>query len=320
MKPRLIPLVITLALAAFAANAAADYPDKPIRLVVPFPPGGGADIAARAVGQQLQKSLGQPLIVDCRPGADGQIASAEVAKAAPDGYTLLYGSASGLSYVPATRKAPPYDPLRDFTPIASQFVVKYVLYAHPGLPVNSMRELIDYAHANPGKLSYGTGTSTAFLTMNELLASTKTNMVHVPYTGEVSAQADLLAGRIQLMFATPSSFQAHAKAGSIRALAVSDTERGASDPDVPTFAELGIPPLRVRAWLGVVGPAGLPKDVVERLSRAFNEALEVPDVRAQLDKLGFKPAGSSPLEKGALLKEQLDLMQRAVRDGHVASD
>jgi tripartite-type tricarboxylate transporter receptor subunit TctC len=232
----------------------------------------------------------------------------------------LYGSASGLSFVPAVRKAPPYDPLRDFTPIALQFVVQYVLYVHAGLPVHSLRELIDYAHAHPGKLSYGTGTATAFLTMNELLASTKSEMVHVPYKGEVSAQADLLTGRIQVMFATPSSFLAHMKAGSIRAIASSDARRSALDPDVPTLTELGIDVPKVLPWVGLLGPAGLPKDIVERLSRAFVQALQEPEVREQLAKLGFVPTGSSPAELATLLKEQLELMHGAVRDGHVAAD
>ena len=297
-------------------DAGAQYPNKPIRLVVPFAAGGAAEIGCRALAQALSQSLGQPVIVEARPGADGQIAGVEVMRAAADGYTLFNGTATGLSYVPAVRKAP-YDPTADFTPLSTFYIASFFLYVHPSVPAKSIAELIDYARANPGKLSYGTAASTAIILTADLLAHTRTQMVHVPYKGEALAMPDLLAGRIQLMFGTPLTGAQHTRDGKLRALVTMLPERSPSLPDVPTLREAGLPEPSVASWGGMFGPAKLPRDIVERLSREITLALKRPDVQEQMLRAGLAPRGSPPEELAVLVKQQLDAWRRAVREGKI---
>lgn len=316
-----VRFVFLLLIGAVAGmQALAQYPSGPIRVVVPFAPGGAAGAAARIVGQPLSQALGQPVLVDFKPGADGQIAGIEISRSAPDGHTLFLGTASGLSYVPAVRKPPPYDALQDFTPISSFFLVTFALVVHPDLPARTVRELIDHARAHAGKLSYGTATATAILTTAELLASTKTEMVHIPFKGEGPALLELLAGRIQLMFMTPGLAMQHVKEGKLRVLAVTSTERSPLLPDVPTLTEAGLPASTVLAWGGIFGPPGMPRALTDRLSRELNLALARPDVRAQLAQLGYAPTGSTPEELGQLVKGQLDAWRRALRQAGVAQE
>jgi tripartite-type tricarboxylate transporter receptor subunit TctC len=270
------------------------------------------------VAQALSLSLGQPVVVETKPGADGQLAGAEIMRAAPDGYTILNGTASGLSYAPAVRKTP-YDPIADFTPISMFFTATFFLYAHPSVPANSMSELIAHLKANPGKLSYGTATSTAILATAELMANTGTQMTHVPYKGEAVALPDLLAGRVQLMFATPAGGLQQAKDGRLRVLVTALAERSVLMPDVPTLKEVGLPELVTVPWGGFFGPAKLPKEIVDRLSREITIALKRPEVQEQMLRVGFAARGSPPQELATLVREQLEILRRAVRDGKLQS-
>jgi len=310
-------LVAALCLLA-CLDASAQYPTKPIRLVVPFAAGGAAEVGSRALAQALSQSLGQPVVVEAKPGADGQLAGAEIMRAAPDGYTLFNGSATGLSYVPAVRRAP-YDPLADFTPISSFYIASFFLYVHPSLPAKSMAELVEYLRANPGKVAFGTAASTAMMASIELMANTKTQTIQVSYKGEAPAVPDLLTGRVPLMFATPLAGLQHTREGRLRALVTTAPQRSPLFPDVPTLREAGLPELSVVSWGGIFGPARLPKEIVERLSREITLALKRPDVQEQIVRTGLSVRGSPPDELAAVVKEQLEIWRRAVREGKISA-
>ncbi len=302
-----------LMLALGSMSAGAQYPNKPIRLVVPFPPGGAADLAARTVAQPLSQALGQPIVVENKPGADGAIAAEAVMKAAPDGYTLLFATNTAFCAVPAMHKSPPYDPVADFTPVSLVGKFGFFLFVNASLPARSVAELLEYARANPGKLNYGTGNSTSILATAQLKLLERLDIVHVPYKGDAPATADLLAGRVQMMFATPGTALAQVKEGRLRALATMLPTRSSLLPEVPTTAEAGLPKLSIVPWGGLFGPAKLPRDVVDRLARATGAVLARAEVREQLDRFAFEAASSSPEELGAFLKEQLDIWRRTVQ-------
>ena len=301
-------------------HAAAEYPEKPIRLLVPFPPGGASDTVARIMAPQLSQALGQNVIVENKPGADGQIAATEVMRAAPDGYTLIAANAGTMNYVPAVRRTPPYDPTRDFSPISLFTINGFALFVNPAVPATSLPGLIAHARANPGKLSYGSATPGAILLMSGLIANTQTNMVHIPYKGDAAALPDLLTGRIQLMFATPTVYLPHAAEGKLRILATSLPQRSPQFPDVPTLVEAGVTPPAFKSWQGIFGPASMPKALVERLSREINAVLARTDIRIQFEKAGFSASGSSPDELGLVVSEQLEVWRRAVREGQLSQD
>ncbi len=303
-----------------SAPALAQYPSKPIRILVPFAAGGSADIGTRAVAQALSRSLGSPVVVETKPGADGQIAGVEVAKSAPDGYTLFMGSTTALFFVPAVRRTPPYDPASDFTPISSFYATSYFVFVHDRVPASSLRELIEYARTNPGKLAYGTGNSTSILVTAELLANANAEMFHVPYKGDAPVVLDLITGRIQMTIGSPGPAMPHVKNGKLRALATLLPERSALLPDVPTITEAGYPAPKVRGWGGFFAPAKLPTDITERLSREINAALRRADVREQLAKGGYEPLGSSPAELAALVKEQREVWRRAIREAGIKQE
>jgi len=315
MKPfrLLVAAFCTLA----CAQAGAQYPNRPIRLVVPFAAGGAAEVGSRVLAQALAQSLGQPVVVEAKPGADGQVAGAEIMRAVPDGYTLFNGTATGLSYVPAVRKTP-YDPIADFTPISTFYIASFFLYVHPSLPAKSMAELVEYLRANPGKVAFATAASTAMMASLELMANTKTQTIHVSYKGEAPAVPDLLTGRVQMMFATPLAGLQHTKDGKLRALVTTAPQRSPLFPDVPTLKEAGLPELSVMSWGGIFGPARVPKEIVERLSREITLALKRPDVVAQIQGTGLSVRGSPPDELAAVVKGQLEVWRRAVREGKIA--
>jgi len=303
-----------------ALPAAAQYPNKPIRLIVPFPPAGAADLAARAVAQPLSQVLGQQVIVENRPGADGAIAADIVVKAAPDGYTLFFGTNTAMCGVPAMRKEPPYNPTMDFTPVSLVGYFGFFLFTNPAVPAQTLRELIDYARANPGKLNYGTGNSTSIIASARLKLQERLDMVEIPYKGDAPATADLVAGRLQLMVATPGTAVPFVKEGRLRALVTLSSNRSPLLPDVPTNAEAGMPPLGITPWAAVFGPAKLPKDVVDRVARAVAAVVVQPDVRAQLERYAFDARSSSPEELGVYLKEQVDVWIRTARDVGIVPD
>ena len=311
---------ILAALLAVVLPAAAQYPNKPIRLIVPFPAAGAADLSARTLAQPLSQALGQPVVVENRPGADGSIAADLVAKAAPDGYTLFFGTNTAMCGVPAMRKEPPYNSVTDFTPISLVGYFGFFLFTNPTVPALTLRELIDYARANPGKLNYATGNSTSVLASARLKSQERLDMVEIPYKGDAPATADLVAGRVQLMIATPGTAAPFVKEGRLRALVTLASARSPLLPDVPTNAEAGMPPLAITPWAAIFGPAKLPKDIVDRVARAVSTVVVQPEVRAQLERYAFDAKSSSPEELGVYLKEQIDVWIRTARDVGIVPD
>jgi len=308
---RLIALAVA-ALAAFSVNA--QYPDKPIRLVVPFPPGGAAELGARIFATPLQQALGQPVIIDTKPGADGIIAADFVMKSPPDGYTIFYATNTAFNWVLATKKNPPYNPLTDFTPVSQIGLFGFFLFSHPSVPAKTAAELIAYAKANPGKLNYGSGNSTAQLFGAQLSKLEGLEMVHVPYKGDAPLTLDLIGGRVQLAFATPGSAAPQVKEGKLRALAAMFPSRSPLMPDVPTAAEAGLGKMSLTPWGGIFGPKGMPKEAVDRLQRELAVILKRPDVREQFGKIAFEPKGSTPEELTAFLKQQIETWTSIARD------
>jgi tripartite-type tricarboxylate transporter receptor subunit TctC len=272
------------------------YPAKPVRLVAGFPPGGGIDFTARIVAQHLSEALGQQIVVENRPGAAGVQAAAEVARAAPDGYTLIVANIGPFALAPSMMAKPLYDPVRDFTPV-HQLVSTYFVAAVPAtLPVSTMREFVAWAKANAGKVNYASGGNASITHLNgELLNQTAgLSMVHVPYKGSAPAVTDLIAGQTHILVDVGSVLTPHVKAGKLRALAVTSGERDPQLPDVMTMREAGYPGLETAGWQGIVGPAGMPRDVVLRLSSELRKVLAKPDVAKR-----FADAGTPVTDRGA---------------------
>jgi tripartite-type tricarboxylate transporter receptor subunit TctC len=314
MKTLIVASMLAVAFGV-GTNAAAQGPAKPIRIIVGFPAGGAADAVIRIVAEPLSQTLGQPVLVDNKPGAEGTIAAELVAKSAPDGHTLLWGGNTNMLGVPILRKNPPYDPLADFTPITPLVKFAFFLVVHPSVPVKTPSELIEYARANPGKLNYASGSVNGILAAAQLMSLTGVKMVHVPYKGDTSAMPDLLEARVHLMFSAGGVVAPLVKEGKLRALATLLPARSSQLPDVPTVAEAGMPQLSVVIWSGLVGPAKMPRDIVDRLSREVNAILQRPAVREQLQRQGAEPSGSTPAEFARFLKEQLVDWGRAAREG-----
>lgn len=299
-------------LAAFAAAAAAQYPARPISLVVPFPAGATTDTIARVLAQHASTGLGRQVVVENRPGAEGQLAAQEIAKAPPDGYRITLATSGNLSVLPALRKAPPYDAVADFTPVADVGRYAFFLYVHPGLPVKTFREFVDHAKANPGRLSYGTGNNTGVLTMGQIKAQFGLDILQVPYKGEPPAILDLVAGRTQAMIATAIGVP-HVKEGRLRMLVQLLPKRSSLAPEVPVLSEIGMKDLPVAVWAALVGPPGMPQDIVERLNREFNAAMARPDVQSQMDQLGFALTPARPEALGALIRDQAQAYRSLAR-------
>jgi tripartite-type tricarboxylate transporter receptor subunit TctC len=278
---------------AFAA--ASQYPSKPVRLVVVYPPGGGIDILARAIGQKLADVWAAPLIVDNRPGAGTTIAAAIAAKAPPDGYTLLMTDVS-FAITPTLYGKLPYDPVKDLAPVTLVNLVTDVLVVHPSLPVNNVKELIAYGKANPGKILYasaGNGTLN-HLGPEMLKAMAGIDMAHVPYKGAIAALADVMSGREQLYIGALISTVPHIKANRLRALAITGKQRSTVLPDLPTVAESGLPGFDVSAWYGLLARAGTPRSIIDQLNGEFVKAIRTPEILQRLAADGCEPVGSSP--------------------------
>ena len=316
--PRILAALFA-ALVGFPALAQ-QYPNKPIRMVVPFPPGGAAELGARIFAQPLGQQLGQPIIIDTKPGAEGIIASEAVKIAAPDGYTLYYATATGMSFAPAAKKVPTYDPIADFTPISMVGIFGFFVFSHASLPVNTIGELVAYARANPGKLNYGTGNATSVLATAQFAAQQKLDMVHIPYKGDGPLSLDLVAGRVNLSIATPGIAQQHVKDGKLRALATLLPSRNPLLPDAPTLVEAGLAPVPITPWGGLFGPAKLPKDIVDRVSREMAVVLAKPEVKDAFGKLAFEARSSTPQELTAFVAEQLEAYRRAARAVNLSLD
>jgi len=302
-----------VALALFSAAAAAQYPNKPIRFVVPFPPGGAAELGARIFTTPLSQVLGQPVVVETKPGGDGIVAADAVKAAAPDGYTLFYATNTAFNWVPATRKKPPYDPLADFTPVSLVGYFGFFLFTHPSVPAKSVNELVAYAKANPGKVNYGSGNGTAQLLGAQFQYLNKLELVHVPYKGDGPLNVDLLGGRVQMAFATPGAAVPHVKEGRLHCLAAMFPDRSPLMPECPTAQEAGLGEMTLRPWGGVFGPARMPKQVVERVEAALAQVLVRQDVIDGLGKIAFQPKSSTPQELTAFLKEQMQVWRNTAR-------
>jgi tripartite-type tricarboxylate transporter receptor subunit TctC len=310
----MIKIVAALFAAMLSGVVAAQYPNKPIRLIVPFPPGGAAELGARIFSQPLGQALGQPVVIETKPGADGAIAAEATMKAAPDGYTLFYATNTAFSWLPAVRKMPPYDPLTDFTPVSLVGQFGFFIFSHPSVPAGSVAELLAYIRANPGKLNYGSGNSTSMLATAQLVLQEKLDVVHIPYKGDGPLSVDLLGGRVHFAIATPGSAAPQVKEGKLRVLATLLPSRSALLPQAPTMAEAGLRGLSITPWGGVFGPAGMPKEIVERLSRELAAVLKRPEVHEAFGKLAFEPRSSTPQELAAFVKDQGEVWRRVVAE------
>lgn len=318
--PRLARAVLLLlAFTLGASGARADYPDKPIRFVVPFAAGGGADALARAVAEGMSRTLGQPVLIDNKAGGDATIGSAFVAKSAPDGYTILFASNTGFSGAPFLHRNIGYDPARDFTPISMVGMFPYFLTVNNDFPAKTLSELVAYVRAHPGKVNYASGNAMGIIATAQLAAAEKLDMVHVPYKGEAPAMPDLLSDRVQMIFNT-GFIVPHVKDGRVRAIVAMLDERNDALPDVPTVAEAGYPGLAVRGWAAVVAPAGLPRDIQMKLSRAVNESLAMDGTRKLLAVQGFPGKGSTPQELGDFIRAQLVSWGAAVKAAGIQPD
>lgn len=298
------------------------YPNKPIRLVVPFPPGGAVDFYARVVQGPLTELLGQTIVIDNRAGASGMVGAGFVAKSAPDGYTLLLGNIASLAINVGIYPTMPYDPLKDLAPVVRTVDVNYVLAVHPSLPVKTVSELVAHAKANPGKLSYGSagGGSLPHLGTELFKARTGIDMVHVPYKGGGPMVTDLLGGTIHLVIGDQANLMPHVSTGKLRALAVATGKRSPNAPDIPTIAESGLPGYEATAWQGLMGPAGLPVEVTRRLNEAFNKAMAMPAVRDKLLGGGLEPVGGTPDQFGRFIGDEITKWVKIAKDVGAKAD
>jgi tripartite-type tricarboxylate transporter receptor subunit TctC len=307
--------VVAIGLIAGAAGVARaqSYPDRPIKLVVPFPAGGATDTTARLVAQRLQTALGQPVVIENQGGAGGTIGSRQVARAAPDGYTLLMGSIGTFGSQPLLYRLD-YDPHKAFAPVATLAVDRLVLVVRPSLPVKTIQELVQYAKANPGKLNYGNAIGIGPHLVAELFKiKSGTNIVHIPYRGGAPMIADLLAGQIDMTVNGKSVLLPHIQAGKLRALAVTGAQRSPELPDVPTLVEAGYLDTPYDALFGIVTPSGTPAPVIDRLNAVINEGLRSSQMRASFAQLGVEPMIASPQEFAAIIAQEVPKWAEVVR-------
>jgi tripartite-type tricarboxylate transporter receptor subunit TctC len=316
---RILSAILLLALSLSGpANAQATYPAKPITLVAAFAPGGATDTAARIIAKELSIELGQPVVVDNRVGAGGAIGAASVARAAPDGYTLLLGTGSEMVVLPAVKIVPPYDALKDFTPIAEIGTVTFVLVAHPSVSANSVQELIAQARANPGKLSFasfGMG-STNHLLGELFMKKSGTDLLHVPYKGSAAAATDLVAGEVKLSFDTTTVAMPLVQSGKLKALGLLSPQRSDAAPGVPTLAESGVA-LSVVGWVGMVGPRGMPAPIVDRLNKAINKVLAMPAIVQSFKDRGVTVVTATPDGFGQFIRSEVKEWTQVVKDAGV---
>ena len=317
---RCCALALAFALVPGAAFAQA-YPSKSLRWVVPFPPGGAMDVIARTLAERMSVSMGQAVVMENRPGAGGNIGSDLVAKAAPDGHTLLIVSI-GQAVNPALYAAMPFDAQKDFEPVSLLAVVPNMLVANPSLPAQNVRQIVELARAQPGKLTYASaGNGTSIHLAGELFASmANVNMLHVPYKGSGPAVTDLIGGQVNLMFDSITSALPHVKAGRLKAFAVTGAKRSKAVPDLPTIAEAALPGYELNPWFAVFVPARTPRAIVERLNRELLAALDLPETQKKLDLIGAERVGSTPAELAAHLKRETERWGRIIRERDIRAD
>ncbi|MBI4192948.1 MAG: tripartite tricarboxylate transporter substrate binding protein [Betaproteobacteria bacterium] len=314
-------LVIAVACALATSAAAQTWPARPVRIVVPFPPGGGLDFVVRLLAQKLTEQIGGSFVVDNRPGAAGVVGTELVARAAPDGYTLLTSSPE-FSLNPSTRSKLPYDPLKHFAFISQLTSASYMLASHPSVPVKTVKQLIVLAKARPGHLNYGhAGMGSIHHLAGELFQTMAgIRWVHVPFKGTVAAVIGLMGGEVDFVFASNTGLMEPAKAGKVRPIAVTGTKRFTELPDVPTIAESGIPGYNVTGWQGFYAPAGTSADIVRRLHAEAGRALNSPDVKEKLVKTGNEPDVSSPEEFAAFVRAEIGKWTKVVKESNLRID
>ncbi len=310
---------IAFALLLVAGAALAQYPSKPIRIVAPFPPGGSADFTARVIAEHFSKAFGQPAVVENLPGAGGVIAAERNAKAAPDGYTLIVGSTGIMSVNASLLKNLSYDPAKDFTPVSLVIRVPSYLVINPKVPANSLKELIDYARANPGRLTYASaGNGTSQHTNPELFKSmAKVFILPITYRGSAPAMAALMSGEVDMMIELGPTSIPQIKAGRIKALAASTAQRTRAMPDLPTIAEAGLPGFDAFTWFGIAGPPGMPRDIVMRLHAEIVKAVAPPETRARLEAVGAEVVANTPEEFAEFQQKEAAKWAKVVKDAGI---
>ncbi|MSP97898.1 MAG: tripartite tricarboxylate transporter substrate binding protein [Betaproteobacteria bacterium] len=309
--------LLALAAALLSSAVQAQYPSRPVRVVIHFPAGGSTDLVARVLAQALTESMGQPFVVENRAGADGVIAAAAVMQAPPDGHTLFLATNTAMLQVPLLQKKPPYDPVSAFTPVSLVGRYSFFLVITPSLGVNNIQEFLHYARTNPGKINFATYSGASQLAYAQIVKTANVDMLRVPYKGEVPSVADILGGSVHAVFATPTGSLAHIKDGRLKALATTLPQRWPLLPEVPTTVEAGMPPINVEFFAGLWGPAKMPADIAQRLSKELNAIIARPQIREQIDRHGFALAGSTPAELDAFIRRQLDAWARGFREAGI---
>jgi tripartite-type tricarboxylate transporter receptor subunit TctC len=311
----LLAAIVASGLAAVSTPAIAAWPERPVRFVLPFPPGGAADTLARPMAVQLERYLGQPIVIDNRGGAGGTIAAEVVARAVPDGYTLFFATVGTHAINVSLRSKLRYDPVADFSPISLTHKAPRILVAHPSVPVKSVPELIALAKRKPGQIAFassGNGSTNHLAgELFELMAGV--DMVHVPYKGAGPAALDVLAGRVSITFDSIPVWVQHAQAGRVRAIAITSQQRSAKFPELPTVSESGLPGFEVVSWLGVFGPAGMPRPIVARLNAELKTVMSDPELRTRLVDQGVEPVHTTPEALGAIVRSDIDKWGKLVR-------
>ena len=306
---------IILSLACLAATAQ-NYPAKPIRLIVPYPPGGPTDLVGRSIGQKLTEAWGQQVVVENRAGAASAVGTEVAARSPADGYTLLLGTSAGFCISPALGGKLPYDPERDFAPITMLVINPQILVVHPSMPVRSVKALVALAKSRPGQINYASvgNASPQHLGMEMLKRMTGISMVHVPYKGTVPAVTDILAGNVSLMFNSMPSVLPQAKAGKLRGIAVSSAKRSAAAPEIPTVAEAGVPGFDYVTWYGLFAPAGTPRDVVARLNAQVVKILSEPELAKRFASQGAEPLGNTPEQLSQYRRSEFERWRRLIAE------
>jgi len=309
---------VALLLAASAVAHAQGYPSRPVRLIVPTSPGGGTDISARMIAPKLAEYLGQQIVVDNRPGASTMIGVELVARAAPDGYTLLMGISS-LAIAPYIQTKVPYDAVKDFAPVSQVVVLSNLMVSHPSLPARAVKELVAFARTRPGQINFAAGSvgSNPHLAMELFLSMTGLKMVHVPYKGQGPALIDLMAGHVSLSMANMLSALPHVKNGRLRAIGVTGAKRASVAPGIPTIAEAGVPGYEVVQWFGVLAPAHTPRDIIARLHVGIVRAVQDPAIRERFSGDGAETVGSTPEEFAAVIRADLSKWSKVIKDAGI---
>ncbi len=320
MKKLAVIVVAAVAALFSAALYADDFPSRPITFVAVFGPGSASDTICRIIADPLSKVLGQPIVVDDRPGADGALAALYVHHTEPDGYTLLMATNSPLSADPFLHKDVNYDPVKDFVPVTRVGSFTLMLVIDPKLPIHSLKELIAYAKAHPGELSFASGNTAGIVAGDTLSKWAGISMLHVPYKSTPPALEDIIGGRVSMMFADFTTAMPHVAAGALRALAVTRIKRSPLFPDLPTMDEAGIKGFNLDAWAGLVAPAGTPPNVVTKLNAVLRPIIDNPDTQKKFKNVGFEGFSSTPGELGDFIKVQLGIWGKMVKDANIQSD